>query len=168
MTGKLKFAPLVGITLIAVSYSGAYLRPLVNSASAGDCRKFASVFEGFAYAGAYDCPDFRVPPHGVAPRNFPDQFAAEKCYVFHQPSPSRGGVFDLLLRRLKENEIEPTRYPGSAKDLMYPMEGDPLFRIDFRAGRNPGSILSLQGNHGVSTVADRWTSNDYVLIFKKR
>jgi hypothetical protein len=165
--GKFKLSLLASLTLLGACCSGAFLNPEAVALNGNEIKKLADVFEDFGYAGAYRCPDLQVPVHGVAVQTFPRSFTAERCYVFHLTTGVNDGLA-LLLRHLGDNGVELTRYPRSSKDLVYPIEGGPLFRIDFRVGRTPGSILVVQGRHREAPSADHWKPDDYILVFKKR
>jgi len=159
--------PLLAVVSILCWLSGKLISGTLHSPKLLENHRFADVFNGFQYAGAYSCADFQVPSHEVRLEPFPERFWAKKCYVFHLPAAVSVNTPELFIRRLRQNGVELVRYPRTETDLVYPAEGGPLFRIDFCNEGRSGSILALQGMHAAQH-ADVWQPDDYILWFARK
>jgi hypothetical protein len=170
MIRKIPVALLAVVFLCGAPYSRAFFAPgrTMHPLKRREAKTFAKILAGFNYSGAFDCPDLEVPTHGVDVLAFPNQFVADKCYVFHLPSDAAYSPAEAVIKRLRENQVELKRYPRTPQDFVYLMVGGPLFRIDFRNDGRDGSILAMQGTHGQAPSTSRWKPDDYVLVFNKR
>ncbi|MEO8594200.1 MAG: hypothetical protein ABI759_12850 [Candidatus Solibacter sp.] len=168
MLAKWCLSLIVGLTLFGVSYSGAFRPAQTDPLTGPVATKFLKVFAGFSYAGAYSCPGFEVPVHGVERMAAPTGFDREKCYVFHLPVESADVDPDVFVRRMREQQVEPVRYPKSDSEVIHPVDGGSIYRIDFRVNRVDGSLLSVQGTHAMSPGATAWKPEDYLLVFARR
>lgn len=136
--------------------------------------KALNAFSDFTYVGSGPYHgeknsgiNMTVAPHGQEPLPLPQQLEAGVQYIFHHRRPLDGEKLALseLPARLRQQGIEITRAPKSARDMMFPFVGGPIFSIQFKEGNRSGVIFSQLCPSYTKQVDAGWTGDDYVLVY---
>jgi hypothetical protein len=135
--------------------------------------KAVSAFSDFTYVGSGQYVSSKnginmtVAVHGEEPQAFPQHLETHVQYIFHHRNhfDTERFVLSELPSMLRRQGIVLTHYPHSARDMMFPYVGGPVFSIQFKEGAHSGIIFSQICPSYKKQVDSGWTGNDYVLVY---
>jgi len=146
---------------------GCGRKQIANSKALNAFSDFTYVGSGLYHGQKNGGINMTVAPHSQEALSLPQQLETGVQYIFRHRKPLDGEKLALseLPSRLRQHGIEIVRAPNSARDMMFPFVGGPIFSIQFKEGTRTGVIFSQVCPSYAKQVDAGWSGSDYVLVY---